>query len=109
MTHRATKISIVVEKLIQDGVTQIIKEAGARGFTVIDGSGEGSHGVYSGERPSIVGAFAIVKIEVIVADAEAAQRIADAVTQRYFEQYAGIVYLETVQVLRPGKFSPDRG
>lgn len=104
MTFPATKVSIVVEKLIQDGVTRIIMEAGARGFTIIDGAGLGEHGLHSSERPAIVGAFAIVKIEVVVSDNAVAEKIADAVAQQYFDHHPGIVYLETVQVLRPTKF-----
>jgi len=104
MFHKATKISIVAEKLIQHGITHIIEQAGASGYTVIDGGGKGSHGVRATDRPSVVGDFAIVKIEVVMSDAEKARKIAEKVAEDYFDRYSGIVYIEEVEVLRPQKF-----
>ena len=48
--------------------------------------------------------FNIVRIEVIVADRAAAERIAETVASRFFKQYPGIVYIDQVEVLRPEKF-----
>ncbi len=105
MTHRATEITIVAERLLQEGIVRIIEAAGATGYTVLEGSGKGSHGLRSRERPSVAGgAFDIVKIEVIVAGREAAERIAQEVADAYFSDYAGIVYVEDVEILRPSKF-----
>lgn len=104
MIHQATKISIIAEKLIQDGIIKIIEDAGATGYTVIDGGGKGHHGLRSTERAAVVGGFAIVKIEVITADAKTAEAIATAVANTYFTHHSGIVYMEEVKVLRPQKF-----
>lgn len=104
MTHQATKISIVTEKLIEAGVEKICLDAGATGYTVFEGSGKGSHGVRTRDRPSVVGAFALVKIEVIVADRATADQIAEKIASTYFQSYPGIVYLETVEILRRDKF-----
>lgn len=104
MTHKATKIVIITEKLIQDGVAKIIQDAGASGYTVVAAGGKGSRGVRSSGRPAVVDAFANVKIEVITSSREMADRIADEVAATYFENYSGITYLEEVEVLRPHKF-----
>ncbi|MBO6639036.1 MAG: hypothetical protein JJ920_15850 [Roseitalea sp.] len=104
MTHTATKIVIITEKLIVDGVTKIIEEAGASGYTMVQAAGKGSRGVRSSGRPAVVDAFANVKIEVITATREMAEQIADTVAARYFENYSGITYLEEVEILRPHKF-----
>ena len=104
MTHKATKIVIITEKLIQDGVARIIQQAGASGYTVVAAGGKGSRGVRSSGRPAVVDAFANVKIEVITSNREMADRIADEVAAIYFENYSGITYLEEVEVLRPHKF-----
>ena len=104
MTHKATKIVIITEKLIFDGVTKIIEDAGASGYTVVAAGGKGSRGVRSSGRPAVVDAFANMKIEVITANREMADRIADEVAAKYFENYSGITYLEEVEVLRPQKF-----
>ena len=80
MTHKATKIVIITEKLIFDGVARIIEEEGGSGYTMVAAGGKGSRGVRSTTgRASVVDAFANVKIEVITADKAMAERIADKV------------------------------
>ncbi|MGB0683343.1 MAG: P-II family nitrogen regulator [Magnetovibrionaceae bacterium] len=107
--HKATRISIIAEKLLHDGVCRIIMESGAKGYSVFDGGGGmGSHGCHSphapAHAPAVVGDFAIVKIESVVAKREVAEEIAAKVADVYFSRYSGIVYLEDVDVLRPEKF-----
>lgn len=104
MTYKATKIVIITEKIIFDGVTRIIEEAGASGYTAVAAGGKGSRGVRSSGRPAVVDAFSNIKIEVITSSREMADRIADEVAVAYFENYSGITYLEEVEVLRPQKF-----
>jgi hypothetical protein len=103
-THQATRISIVAEKLIQDGVVRILEDAGASGYSVFDGGGKGGHGPHPVHRPSIVGEFAIVKIETIVSSRDTAEAIAEQVAAAYFGDHSGVIYLSTVDVLRPDKF-----
>jgi len=104
MTYRAKKIVIITEKLIATGVAKIIEECGGTGYTMVTAGGKGSRGIRStNDRASVVDAFANVKIEVITTP-ETAEKIADAVAARYFENYSGITYLESVEILRPGKF-----
>lgn len=104
MTYKATKIVIITEKIIQEGVTRIIEAAGASGYTIVAAGGKGSRGVRSSGRPAVVDAFANIKIEVITASRDTGTRIADAVAAEYFENYSGITYLEEVEILRPHKF-----
>ncbi|MEO1001378.1 MAG: hypothetical protein AAFW69_12380, partial [Pseudomonadota bacterium] len=79
MTHAATKLVIITEKLIEEGVTRIIAEAGATGYTVVAAGGKGSRGVKSSSRAAVVAGFGNVKIEVIAADRAMAEAIADRV------------------------------
>ena len=104
MTFKATKIVIITEKVILDGVARIIEESGATGYTITAAGGKGSRGMRSTDRPAVVDAFANVKLEVITTDPDVAEKIVNAVTDTYFTNYAGITYLEPVEVLRPHKF-----
>ncbi|MEL6480127.1 MAG: hypothetical protein AAFU72_01915 [Pseudomonadota bacterium] len=104
MTYKATKVVIITEKLIAEGVVKIIEECGGTGYTIVAAGGKGSRGVRAFERAAVVDAFSNVKIDVICAEVETAQRIADAVAAAYFENYSGITYLEPVEILRPHKF-----
>ena len=104
MAHKAKKIVIITEKLILNGVTKIIDECGGTGYTVMAAGGKGTRNLRSTDRAAIVEAFANVKVEVITANEEIANRIADAVAEKYFKDYSGITYLQDVEILRPRKF-----
>ncbi len=104
MTHKATKTVIITEKLILDGVIRIIEEAGAGGYTVTVAGGKGSRNVRPAGGTHVVDAFTNVKIEVITSSREMGDKIAEAVLERYFQNYSGITYIEDVEVLRPQKF-----
>ncbi|MEM6328394.1 MAG: hypothetical protein AAF791_14870 [Bacteroidota bacterium] len=103
-TSKATKLSIVTEKLNEQAIERIVMEAGGKGYTVFDGSGRGSHSTKTRDRASVVGAFSLVKIEVIIADRAVADDIVDQVSAGYFGDFSGIVYLEEVEILRREKF-----
>ncbi|MEM7610705.1 MAG: P-II family nitrogen regulator [Pseudomonadota bacterium] len=104
MIHKATKVIIITEKLLIDNVAKLILAEGASGYTVMAAGGQGSRGMRSSDRASVVDGLSNVKIEVIVADRNKALRIIEAVNERYFGNYSGITYLEEVDVLRPHKF-----
>ncbi len=108
MAHKATMISIVTEKIIQDQITKLVEEAGATGYTVLAGGGKGSHGVRSSDGASVVSAFSNVKIEVLTSDRAMAEAIADDIAAKFFDNFAGIIYLHEVEVLRPHKFQSKR-
>ena len=106
MTQPATKVVIVTEEVILKGVIKIIEDIGVRGYTVLSARGKGSHNVRSGGQPSVTAAFTNVKIEAIVSDRAKAEQIADTIASKYFANYAGIVYLSQIEVLRGEKFKP---
>lgn len=60
MTYKAKRVSIVTEKLNERDIERIVEEAGATGYTVFEGSGKGSHGVKTRDRPSMVEGFSLV-------------------------------------------------
>ncbi len=103
--HRAEKVVIITEKMISDGVCDILEACGATGYTVVAAGGKGSRNVRStSDRASVIDEFANVKIEVIVNDKAMGEDIMNQVAARYFDNYSGITYIEDVQILRPGKF-----
>ena len=104
MFHQATKLTVVVERLLQDGIIKILEAEGAKGYTIVEGSGKGEHFNRKGDRASVVRAFSIVRIEFIMADADRARKLAEMINERYFKQYSGIVYLSPVEVIRADRF-----
>jgi len=104
MFHTATKVTIIAERLLQDGIVKILEADGAKGYTIVDGSGKGEHFKRVSDRASVVRAFSIIRIEAIFAERERAEKVAQDVTDRYFGQYSGVVHLSQVEVLRPERF-----
>jgi nitrogen regulatory protein PII len=102
--YQATKIVIITERTILDGVTKLIEQGGATGYTHVEAGGKGSRGVRSAIRPGISGVMANVKIEAIVRDKAKAEAIITSVSDAYFQNYSGIAYVEAVEILRPNKF-----
>ncbi|AHM03220.1 hypothetical protein roselon_00806 [Roseibacterium elongatum DSM 19469] len=102
--YDATKLVIITERTILDGVTALIEQGGATGYTHVDAGGKGSRGKRSASRPGISGVMSNVKIESIVADRKTAEEIITAVATKYFQHYSGIAYVEPVEILRRHKF-----
>lgn len=104
MSYRAMKVVIITEKILVEQVAKVIEAAGASGYTLLPAGGKGSRGIRSSSRASVIDEFSNVKFEVITADRETAEKIADEVTERFFENYSGIVHFEAVEIVRPDKF-----
>lgn len=104
MFHAATKITVIAERLLQKKLIAKIEEAGARGYTIVDGSGKGEEFVRSGDRATVVKAFSIIRIEAVFADEAKARKLATDITEAFFEDYSGIVYLSPIEVIRKERF-----
>ena len=76
-----------------------VKKLGAHGYTSVSASGEGSRGARKGDWDLNKN----VRIE-IVCDERTAQAIAEHLMKTYYQDYAMIVYLSDVEVMRPQKF-----
>ncbi|MEM6415218.1 MAG: hypothetical protein AAF720_11265 [Pseudomonadota bacterium] len=104
MFHAVSKITIIAERLLQKKLIAQIEEAGAKGYTIVDGSGKGEHFVRPGDRATVIKAFSIIRIEAILADEATARALAEEITKIHFKDYSGIVYLSPIEVVRKDKF-----
>ncbi|MEO1014707.1 MAG: hypothetical protein AAFX08_05905 [Pseudomonadota bacterium] len=104
MFHPATKVTIIAERLLQDKLVAKLEDAGAKGYTIVDGGGKGEHFTRASDSASVVNAFSIIRIEAILASDETARAIATEIETGFFKQYSGVVYLSQVEVLRPERF-----
>ena len=91
-------VTIVAESVLAERLTADIKQLGAKGFTLTEVRGEGSRHLRAGE---ILGDN--VKIESVVSDPVAAL-VVDHVAREYFSNYAVIVYVADVAVIRGDKY-----
>lgn len=106
--YHAEKLVIITEKIIAKGVCEIIEACGATGYTFVAAGGKGSRNMRStSDRASVVEDFDNIKIDIIVNDKAMAEDIMNQVTEKFFQHYSGITYLETVEILRPKKFATE--
>ena len=93
-----TKLTVVSESLLREELLKLMRESGAKGFTITQADGEGSRGVRATEweGPN-------TRIETIVS-AQVADDIIDQLANSYFEDYAVIAWMTDVTVWRAKKF-----
>lgn len=98
-THALTLLTIVAESLLKDRLVYDIRNSGAKGFTIVEASGEGSRQRRVSE---ILGDN--IKIEVITRK-EIATAILQVLQKDYFPRFAVIAYFSDVQVVREEKYT----
>lgn len=103
MSHSAHStiklLTVITEAALEHAIQRDLKALGARGYTICNARGEGSRGARTGSWE----ASGNIRIEVVGSE-ETVRRIAEHLQQRYYENYAMIIWLGDVEVLRPGKF-----
>jgi len=104
MSQQIWKLVIVAEEILSKKLINLIKEAGATGYTVTAAGGEGSRNVRSTGQPSVSHTLANVKIEVLTGTRELADRITQDIESRYYADYSIITYISQVEALRDHKF-----
>lgn len=97
-------LTIVVEASIERAVLRDLERAGVTGFTSVEARGFGQHGRREGDWDE----SRSVRIETICED-EQALGLAHALLERFGRDYAIVVWLQEVEVLRGSKFDAGRG
>ena len=98
LEHRKL-LTIVAEAALEHDLVGEIERLGAHGHTITDARGKGGRGI----RNAGWNLSANIRIEV-VCTAETAHAIAAALRERYYDNYAMILFIGDVEVLRPEKF-----
>jgi nitrogen regulatory protein P-II 2 len=91
-------VTIIAEAVLAEQLIGDLKRFGARGFTLTEARGEGSRHLRAGEIPG-----ENVRIESVVSD-RVAEVILDHIAKEYFSNYAVIVYVSDVSVVRGEKY-----
>lgn len=97
--HTRKLLTIITEAAIEHALLKDVERLGAQGYTLTEARGKGSRGV----RSSDWDATRNVRIEV-VCDAATAEAIAAYFQANYYDDYAMILFVTDVAVLRPDKF-----
>lgn len=92
-------LTVVTESALESQLTRDLPSLGAVGYTITNARGKGHRGV----RQAGWEADRNIRVE-IVCDGETARRIAAHLRERYYDNYAMILWVSDVEVMRPRKF-----
>ena len=92
-------LTIVTEAVLESRICEDLDELGASGYTIVNARGRGSRGV----RDAGWSSSGNIRIDV-VCRAELAERILTSLRERYYDNYAMIMYVGDVDVMRADKF-----
>ncbi len=92
-------VTIVTESVLEQEVCATLENAGAVGYTITNARGKGSRGV----RDAGWSTSSNIRVEVVCSD-DVAERIASELREKYYNNYAMIIFESDVRVLRPDKF-----
>lgn len=98
-SHTRKLLTIVTEAALESTLVRDVERLGAHGYTITDARGKGHRGV----RDAGWGASANIRMEV-VCDAETARALCAHLREHYYQDYAMILLVSDVEVLRPEKF-----
>ncbi|HXG37770.1 MAG TPA: transcriptional regulator [Bacteroidota bacterium] len=97
--ERRRKLTIITESAIEGLLTDQLERLGAKGYTIVEARGKGARGVRTGDWDQNMN----VQIDIIC-DESTAHRIVTYCSEHYYKNYAMILYLSDVDVIRPEKF-----
>ena len=100
MNNDRKLVTIITEAVLESALCDFLADLGASGYTVTNSRGSGSRGA----RSAGWSASSNVRIEVVCSE-ELASEIARQVSERYYADYAMILFESDIHVLRPDKFS----
>jgi hypothetical protein len=92
-------LTIVTESALEPALIEDIELLGANGYTIVDARGKGHKGVRSGGWD----ANANIRVEVICSN-DVADKISKHLQEKYYKDYAMVLFSHDVNVLRPEKF-----
>lgn len=97
--HMRKLLTVITESALESSLISDIEKLGARGYTITDARGKGGRGA----RNASWEASGNIRMEIICDDKKA-DAIANHLRERYYDNYAMILTLTDVEVLRPEKF-----
>ena len=101
MAHTERKlITIVTEAALENELREVLEDLGASGYTITNARGSGSRGVRDADWLT----SSNIRVEV-VCGIDVAERISAHMRERYYDDYAMILFESDVRVMRSGKFS----
>lgn len=100
ITHEMKLVTIVTESVLEHTLEADIERLGGRGYTITNARGKGQRGV----RDAGWATDSNIRIEVLC-EPKVADAILEYFNENYYDNYAMLIFLSDVQVLRAKKFA----
>ncbi len=97
--HKEKLLTVITEADIEENLIEDINRLGAKGYTISSVTGKGEKGI----RNSVWSLNSNIKIEIIC-NAKTCENIAKFLNENYFENYALILFVTDISVLRSIKY-----
>ncbi len=98
-THAMKLITIITESALEHSIVEDIDKLSGRGYTITNAKGKGHRGV----RDASWASDSNIRVEV-VCTAENIDKIAEYMYKTYYQDYAMMLYISDVLVIREKKF-----
>lgn len=104
MTFYSRKlVTIVTEAVIEKEIIHELNDLGVPGYTIADVRGKGHRGVRNSEWEQ----GRNIRIEIVCDDA-LAEALTQRMVERYYKNYAMIIFIGDVSVIRHEKFKKEQ-
>jgi nitrogen regulatory protein PII len=98
-TARRKLVTVVTEALIEKELLAALEKLGVTGYTITEARGKGHRGV----RDAGWEHGRNIRVEIVCEDA-VARRVAAHLKEHFYPDYAMVMFISEVEVLRPEKF-----
>lgn len=92
-------LTIITESILEDIILGDIQQLGAKGYTVLQARGKGARGIRNADWDQSQN----IVVEIICTSA-VADSIIEHLTKHYYANYAMVIYLSDITMIRPDKF-----
>jgi len=100
ITHDMKLITIITESVLEHSLVEDIERLGARGYTISNARGKGQRGV----RGAGWSSDSNIRVEVL-GEPQLVEAIAEHLNKTYYKDYAIVLFLSDVKVIRAEKFA----
>ncbi len=97
--HKIKVLTIITEATIESSLVDDFEKLGVNGYTIVNARGKGRRGSRMGSWET----ESNIRVEIIC-NIELAKQISAYLKDKYFENYAIVMYLSDAQVFRLDKF-----
>lgn len=98
-SHTRKLLTIIAEAALEATLVRDIDRLNAHGYTITDARGKGNRGI----RDAGWEASSNIRIEVVCAT-QTAEELSAHFQEQYYDNYAMILFMSDIDVLRPEKF-----